>query len=1256
MSSIQADEIIICTALDRVRHFVHWCIHCLLSTARVFNLQRLASAVRSVSMASGANLQSQAVLCAANRVAGCASASLGSHDWTLRLAPVAAAVASDTILGGSGSDASSSATCGLVAIGSGRYVGLYDPIGCRYLGMLAGHEGRVNSIAWIHKPQIEGGSCRYGDETELVSCGSDGAVRVWRFEHGWKMLDGRSIGSVSWECTAHFQTTKSSATAVAAFAFADGAVVIASTAADCALRVWFRTARSNSWACAESFLARSTAVMECVAISLLPGFEDAPAEADLSNRGVLLATGAVDNKINLFTIASASSGLVITPLLSLSGHMDWIRGLSFSLHTQLSHHFGEMVCRNSHGSSLFLASASQDAKVRLWKLSALPPAELVVEHLQEASEEFAPDSEDDEVAPVSVTGVGSLLVNVAHAHDLLSLNNPLLAALQRPRKFSVLVLGRTYAYEVIFDAMLSGHDAWVNTVQWHPPVRVGAYQLWQPPCIITASMDKSIIFWQPSGGAGSEESVISGGVWEPAVRVGSAGAAVAGLYGAQLSCDGSVVLAHGYQGALHVWSCEHLRSLQTNRLTRERCVSNVFEFSLTSDGRTRLWEPRPAELGHFGPVTCVQWDPEGLYLMSSSLDFTTRVWAPVVNRNCKDYRWFEIGRPQIHGYETQCVVLPPLFGLRHRLLSAADEKVIRVFDAPLLFLRALRQLSAFALYTSGFIKAPDGPFDACEMPRPEFSYVPELGLTNKPVTAEGAGAPIKDRFQMDGRDAEQRAADTKAAALRKATMAVIECAVDDATGDGAQTVDDDPDRTTLNRMKTLTLAAKNAQRKASEVPSTVCDTPPTETVFAHGMISSAGPHTTYEFVSSDIPPPLEEDLVQHSRWSETNKLFGHVNEVFCLAVNSSGTLLASACKARNEVHAAIRIWDAVSGRLLQVLPAHKLTVISLSFSPARSCLSRYCEDTGATLWTQQPLQRFPSKLEDESEFLVSVSKDRSVGIFGLSSAQPVDVSSAAPSAGYASGLPAQLQAAYGTPRAHYKLLTIIESAHKRVIWSVSWCNIPSLAPLLSHGVNDAVDPSVSLFATGARDQMVKLWYLSRRPATTVARRTVAAHTEKDITTDDEDTAGFDVSNERALVAADAAEVAASNRLAVSVGATSGLLAAAVTAVAFAPVTRVSGDDAVSIASILCAGLENGAVRLFQCCGLRTSADTGVWNWSMCPLMDVDPAISHVSTVRSISWRPLPLFPRKDAAEQAKRLQFASSSTDETIRIFEVQNE
>ncbi len=53
--------------------------------------------------------------------------------------------------------------------------------------------------------------------------------------------------------------------------------------------------------------------------------------------------------------------------------------------------------------------------------------------------------------------------------------------------------------------------------------------------------------------------------------------------------------------------------------------------------------------------------------------------------------WHEIGRPQIHGYEMKCLAF--IGSNQQRIVSGADEKILRVFDAPKNFLENFARIT-----------------------------------------------------------------------------------------------------------------------------------------------------------------------------------------------------------------------------------------------------------------------------------------------------------------------------------------------------------------------------------------------------------------------------------------------------------------------------------------------------------------------------------------------------------------------------------
>jgi elongator complex protein 2 len=304
---------------------------------------------------------------------------------------------------------------------------------------------------------------------------------------------------------------------------------------------------------------------------------------------------------------------------------------------------GRSADANSTASSLLLASGSNDAYVRLWRIQVA------------AAETAATEAPAVRNAPTWAAGM----------------------SLEAP---SWRVDGRTYT--AALDALLLGHEGWVMSVAWHPRSSTDA-----AACLLTASMDKSLVVWQPHAAVH--------GVWVEAARMGEVGGTTLGFFGAIFDPSGTHIAGHTFQGAFHHWRAELAAEL---------------------DGG---WTPGPVVSGHVGPVHDVAWDVTGAVLLSASDDQSTRLWAPW-RGSPSGASWVELARPQAHGYDMRC-----LASLRpYVFVSGADEKVLRVFEAPQPFFATAAAVTGRALPGAS-------PAAGVVAPRALAASVPTLGLSNK---------------------------------------------------------------------------------------------------------------------------------------------------------------------------------------------------------------------------------------------------------------------------------------------------------------------------------------------------------------------------------------------------------------------------------------------------------------------------------------------------------------------------------------------
>ncbi|XP_077599517.1 elongator complex protein 2 [Stigmatopora nigra] len=452
----------------------------------------------------------------------------------------------------------------------------------------------------------------------------------------------------------------------------------------------------------------------------------------------------------------------------------------------------------SIGGELLLASCSQDCLIRVWRLSA-----------KSGSGARSEGNRDNNVIKMKED-----VFRVEQVEDRM--------------------------FAVVLETVLAGHENWVYGVHWQPASYTGG-ELKQPISLLSASMDKTMILWTPDQASG---------VWMEQVRVGEVGGNTLGFYGCQMSPDASMILAHAFHGALHLWS---------------------------KDDSSGEWRPGVVLSGHFNAVQDLSWDPKGEFILSVSSDQTARLFTPWRTKpgGASRTTWHEIARPQIHGYDMQCLATLGRF----QFVSGADEKVLRVFQAPRNFVENFANISGTSrdkLLASG---------DCARLP--EGASTPALGLSNKAV------------FQGD-----------------------------------------------------LVPSNKDGEK--------------------FSCVSDQYQESYFHPVNMTEPPP-EDHLLQNTLWPEVQKLYGHGFEMFCLASDAGGTLVASACKASKAEHATVLLWSTSTWRTLQVLPCHALTVTQMAFSPDAAMLLLVSRDRTWSLWHRK--QQDP---EPQYVLYACTTKDTSV--------------------------------------------------------------------------------------------------------------------------------------------------------------------------------------------------------------------------------------------------------------------------------------
>ncbi|KAL5289664.1 ELP2 family protein [Megaselia abdita] len=245
-------------------------------------------------------------------------------------------------------------------------------------------------------------------------------------------------------------------------------------------------------------------------------------------------------------------------------------------------------------------------------------------------------------------------------------------------------------FSLSLESVIFGHEGWVYSAQFFKNRKIG---------IMTCSIDKSIIIWYQG----------NDGIWVDEHKIGEMGGDYLGFLGAKISSNGNTIVAHGFQGSIHIWT-------------------------INDENGDIIRELTPT--GHFGGVNDIAWAPGGEFLFSVSTDQTTRIHAPFDSGYTKE--WHELARIQIHGYDlTSIAVLSP-----YVIATGAEEKVVRILKTTQHFISTLKALCGLDLSTSND--------DMSIKSFSKHASVPSLGLSSKVFleSLEDANTVEPDTFHI----------------------------------------------------------------------------------------------------------------------------------------------------------------------------------------------------------------------------------------------------------------------------------------------------------------------------------------------------------------------------------------------------------------------------------------------------------------------------------------------------------------------------
>lgn len=224
---------------------------------------------------------------------------------------------------------------GVVAFGGGNYVCIWNPNDVQSRGVshtLEGHSGDVRIVKYLQSNK---------QTNDFVSGCTAGKIIIWNKEYGQDAI-----------IDAHSKSISAIGTLRAPVVERAGHLIV-SAGSDSLLKVW-------------NIVDKKAEELQC--IDLAGRFVlDATLSVLPHSNTPIMALSLTNNRIEVWTLVNNS----FVKALSLEGHEDWVRALSFA------------TFPSENGDNLILASGSQDGYIRLWNISThldnMPKSEVNVD-------------------------------------------------------------------------------------------------------------------------------------------------------------------------------------------------------------------------------------------------------------------------------------------------------------------------------------------------------------------------------------------------------------------------------------------------------------------------------------------------------------------------------------------------------------------------------------------------------------------------------------------------------------------------------------------------------------------------------------------------------------------------------------------------------------------------------------------------------------------------------------------------------------